>query len=88
MCESGKGDYFGGSVTAGVIVDPEAVPLLKSLGVDDSKKINDAKIPGLAAEIKKICFGKYKVLHLKPAKYNELYEKFQAQGKNLNSLLS
>ncbi len=86
--ESGKGDFFGGLVTAGVIVDPEAVPLLKSLGVDDSKKINDAKIPGLAVEIKKICYGKYKVLHLKPAKYNELYEKFQAQGKNLNSLLS
>ncbi|WP_157729383.1 ribonuclease HIII [Tumebacillus algifaecis] len=86
--ESGKGDFFGGLVTAGVIVDPEAVPLLQSLGVDDSKKITDAKIPGLAAEIKKICYGKYKVLHLKPAKYNELYEKFQSQGKNLNSLLS
>ncbi|ARU59878.1 ribonuclease HIII [Tumebacillus avium] len=86
--ESGKGDFFGGLVTAGVIVDPEAVPLLQSLGVDDSKKITDAKIPGLATEIKKICYGKYKVLHLKPAKYNELYEKFQSQGKNLNSLLS
>ncbi|TCP53929.1 ribonuclease HIII [Tumebacillus sp. BK434] len=86
--ESGKGDFFGGLVTAGVIVDPEAVPLLQSLGVDDSKKITDAKIPGLAAEIKKICYGRYKVLHLKPAKYNELYEKFQSQGKNLNFLLS
>ncbi|ASS74369.1 hypothetical protein CIG75_04805 [Tumebacillus algifaecis] len=75
-------------VTAGVIVDPEAVPLLQSFGVDDSKKIADAKIPGLAAEIKKICYGKYKVLHLKPVKYNEPYEKFQSQGKNLNSILS
>lgn len=88
MYESAKGDFFGGLVTAGVIVDPEAVPLLKSLGVDDSKKITDAKIPSLATEIKKICYGKYKILSLKPAKYNELYEKFQAQGKNLNSLLS
>jgi len=86
--ESGKGDFFGGLVTAGVIVDPEAVPLLQSLGVDDSKKITDAKIPGMAAEIRKICYGKYKVLSLVPAKYNDLYEKLKSEGKNLNSLLA
>ncbi|HEU4965231.1 MAG TPA: ribonuclease HIII [Bacilli bacterium] len=86
--ESGKGDVFGGLVTAGVIVDPEAVPLLRSLGVDDSKKITDAKIPGMAAEIRKICYGKYKVLPLVPAKYNDLYDRFKSEGKNLNSLLA
>lgn len=86
--ESGKGDYFGPLVTAGVIVDPDAVPLLRSLGVDDSKKITDAKIPGMAAEIRKICYGRYKVLSLKPEKYNELYEKLTSQGKKLNSLLA
>ena len=68
-------------MTAGVIVDPDAVPLLRSLGVDDSKKITDAKIPGMAAEIRKICYGRYKVLSLKPEKYNELCKK-------LNSLLA
>jgi ribonuclease HIII len=82
--ESGKGDFFGPLVTAGVIVDPEAVPLLQSLGVDDSKKITDKKIPGMAEEIRKICFGKYKVLQINPAKYNELYGKM----KNLNVLLA
>ncbi|PWK13338.1 ribonuclease HIII [Tumebacillus permanentifrigoris] len=82
--ESGKGDFFGPLVTAGVIVDPEAVPLLQSLGVDDSKKITDKKIPGMAEEIRKICFGKYKVLQINPVKYNELYGKM----KNLNVLLA
>ncbi|WP_161780650.1 hypothetical protein [Tumebacillus flagellatus] len=32
-------------MTAGVIVDPEAVPLLQALGVDDSKKITEKKSP-------------------------------------------
>lgn len=86
--ESGKGDVFGGLVTAGVLVDPEAVPLLRSLGVDDSKKITDDKIPGMAAEIRKICYGKYKVLPLVPSKYNDLYDRFKSEGKNLNSLLA
>lgn len=48
MCESTKGDFFGGLITVGVIVGPEDVPLLQSLGVDDSKKINDAKIRTIA----------------------------------------
>ncbi|KEO84564.1 ribonuclease HIII [Tumebacillus flagellatus] len=86
--ESGKGDFFGGLVTAGVIVDPEAVPLLQSLGVDDSKKINDAKIQSMSTEIRKICYGKYKILSLVPSKYNDLYERMKGEGKNLNSLLA
>ncbi|MBL0386068.1 hypothetical protein JJB07_05320 [Tumebacillus sp. ITR2] len=32
-------------VTAGVIVDPESVPLLQSLGVDDSKRSPTKKSP-------------------------------------------
>jgi ribonuclease HIII len=80
----GKGDFFGPLVTAGVIVDPEAVDLLKSLGVNDSKKITDKKISGMAEEIRKICFGRYKVLQINPAKYNDLYGKM----KNLNVLLA
>jgi ribonuclease HIII len=38
----------------------------------------------MAQEIRKICFGKYKVLQINPAKYNELYGKM----KNLNVLLA
>jgi ribonuclease HIII len=86
--ESGKGDFFGPLITAGVIVDPEAVPLLQALGVDDSKKITDAKIPSMAAEIRKICYGKYKLLPLVPAKYNDLYRRISEQGKTLNHLLA
>ncbi|KEO84562.1 hypothetical protein EL26_03325 [Tumebacillus flagellatus] len=38
----------------------------------------------MAEEIRKICYGKYKVLQMNPAKYNELYGKM----KNLNVLLA
>lgn len=38
----------------------------------------------MAEEIRKICFGKFKVLQINPAKYNELYGKM----KNLNVLLA
>jgi ribonuclease HIII len=31
LYESDQGDYFRGLVTAGVIIDPEAIPLLQSL---------------------------------------------------------
>jgi ribonuclease HIII len=63
-------------------MEPEAVPLLKALGVDDSKKITDAKIPSMAVEIRKICYGKYKLLPLVPAKYNDLYRRISDQGKS------
>jgi ribonuclease HIII len=50
--ESGKGDYFGPLVIAGVYVDPSTGPVLRELGVDDSKKLTDLKIGKLAAAIK------------------------------------
>lgn len=86
--ESGKGDYFGPLTCACVFVDAATESRLKALGVDDSKKITDARILRMAEEIRRLGPSVGRVLVLKPQKYNELYAKFTAQKKNLNHLLS
>jgi len=80
--ESGKGDYFGPLVIAGVYSGEEVEEKLKRLNIRDSKLISDNRVLVLAAEIKK--HAKYSVVVIGPKKYNELYEKF----KNLNKLLA
>ncbi len=87
--ESGKGDYFGPLVVAGVYVTDQTAAILKKLGVMDSKQLTDARIGAIHAELvqvvgeKAIC-----TVEMGPAKYNELYAKFKAGGKNLNHLLA
>lgn len=80
--ESGKGDYFGPLVIAGVFTDEKTSKLLVEAGVTDSKKINDRKIEELAELIKGIC--PYDIVVITNEKYNELYESI----KNLNRLLA
>jgi len=81
--ESGKGDYFGPLVIAGVYVNSKAqLQKLDYLGVIDSKELSDGQILKLAKEIKKIC--KYDIVTINPKKYNELYQTI----KNLNKLLA
>lgn len=80
--ESGKGDYFGPLVIAGVHADESKKRILENLGVMDSKKISDSRISMLANEIKKIC--KYNIVVINNEKYNQLYEDM----KNLNILLA
>lgn len=86
--ESGKGDYFGPLVTAGVWVDEQLAAHLKSIGVRDSKEINDADILKLAKKIVEICPEEHSIIEISPEKYNELYEQFQREHKNLNTLLA
>ena len=51
--EVGNGSYFGGIVTASVLVRDQAdVDFLLELGVRDSKKISDKKIREMAPQIK------------------------------------
>ncbi len=87
--ESGKGDYFGPLVIAGVLVSEETIPALKALGVMDSKKLTDAIIRQLYHGIEEIvgedAIG---VVEIGPAKYNELYDRLKSGGKNLNHLLA
>ena len=83
--ESGKGDFFGPLVIAGVYVDREIARRLLSLGVTDSKKIgSDNRIRQLADEIDKTPGLAANIVLIGPEKYNLLYEKFG----NLNDLLA
>jgi Ribonuclease HIII len=86
--ESGKGDYFGPLVAAGVFVDENAAIKLKSIGVKDSKLLSDSNIHKISPKIQDICFNKFSVIEISPEKYNELYEQFQKERKNLNTLLA
>jgi ribonuclease HIII len=78
--ESGKGDYFGPLVIAACYVGPEHVAELD--GVKDSKKLTDITAMRLGDTIRRTC--PFEVISIGPAKYNELYGKFQ----NLNKLLA
>src|ERR1700722_19629180 len=83
--ESGKGDFFGPLVIAGVYVDREITRQLLALGVTDSKKIgSDNRIHQLADEIGRTPGLAANVVLIGPEKYNALYEKFG----NLNDLLA
>ena len=83
--ESGKGDFFGPLVIAGVYVDRGIARKLMEGGVQDSKRISsDARIRALAETIRKTSMELNDVVLIGPAKYNELYEKFG----NLNKLLA
>ena len=80
--ESGKGDYFGPLVVAGVFLPDDQQGVLRELGVKDSKKFSDSRVRQLAEVIKK--GYKYSLVIIGPEKYNELYAKLR----NLNRILA
>ena len=80
--ESGKGDFFGPLIIAGVQADNNCKQKFIDLGVKDSKKLDDKKILQLANIIK--ANAVHSVIVITPQKYNELYSKFN----NLNKLLA
>lgn len=68
--EVGNGSYFGGIVTASVLVhDQTDVDFLLELGVRDSKKISDKKIREMAPQIKDRL--EYAISEAIPAQYNQ-----------------
>ncbi len=83
--ESGKGDYFGPLVVAGVFADKKIKDALLKTGVKDSKQLSDYNIRKIADEIKKILTTvNYNIVTINPEKYNQLYEKIG----NVNKLLA
>lgn len=80
--ESGKGDYFGPLVIAGVLCNLESEEKLKSLNVRDSKMVSDNQVKEIAEKIKQICV--HNLVVIGPEKYNQLYDKVR----NLNKLLA
>jgi ribonuclease HIII len=83
--ESGKGDYFGPLVVAAVLVRPEDVEVLRTLGVRDSKSMGDAEARRVAGEITSGYGDRVAVVSIPPVRYNELRGQF---GNNLNRLLA
>ena len=83
--ESGKGDFFGPLVIAGVYVDRGIARKFMEAGIQDSKRIgSDKRIRDLARIIKTTQGAVASVVEIGPIKYNELYRKIG----NLNRLLA
>ncbi len=77
--EVGTGDYFGPMTVVAAYVQKEQLPLLKELGVRDSKELTDAKIIEIAKQL--VSFIPYSLLVLHNEKYNAFQEKGMSQGK-------
>ncbi len=71
--EVGNGSYFGGLAVVASFVTPDDHPLLKKLGVDDSKNLTDSKIRQIAPILEENI--KHKALLLSPQKYNQVVGK-------------
>jgi ribonuclease HIII len=83
--ESGKGDFFGPLVVAGVYIDGQVARRLRDVGAVDSKRISsDERIFKIAADIRSVPGLAWEVISIHPERYNELHEKFG----NLNRLLA
>ena len=83
--ESGKGDFFGPLVIAGVYIDRGIARKFMEAGIQDSKKIgSDKKIRDLAKIIKTTQGAVASVVEIGPVKYNALFGKIG----NLNRLLA
>ena len=80
--ESGKGDFFGPLVIAGVMVDNKSAELFKNLKIRDSKTISDNTILKMSVDIKSN--AKFSIISIGNERYNELYKNFG----NLNKLLA
>jgi len=83
--ESGKGDFFGPLVSAGVYVNGDAAKSLKEAGIQDSKKIgSDKRIRDLADIVKATRGCVISVVPVGPEAYNRLYLKMRS----VNTLLA
>jgi ribonuclease HIII len=83
--ESGKGDFFGPLVIAGVFTNRDIAHSLMAAGIQDSKRIgSDQRIRDLAEIIRETPGVIFNVVSISPEKYNALYAKFA----NLNKLLA
>lgn len=83
--ESGKGDFFGPLVIAGVLVVPKTERELHKMGVMDSKKVgSDNRIAEIAGGIRSaVGSNGFNIVVIGSSKYNELHEKMG----NVNRIL-
>ena len=78
--EVGTGDFFGPVVVVATLVKKEDITFLKSLGVDDSKRLSDDQIKAIAPQLTKRLAVAHIPLSLE--KYNTLVSK----GYNMNAI--
>lgn len=72
--EVGNGSYFGPLVVCAVYAESDRLPLLKELGVKDSKMLSDIQIKKLAPQIK-ACVP-FQLLIVSPKKYNQIQPQY------------
>ena len=77
--EVGTGDFFGPMTVVAAYVDQKQMPLLKELGVRDSKGMKDPEIIEIARNLIKTI--PYSLLILPNEKYNSMQRKGMNQGK-------
>ncbi len=83
--ESGKGDFFGPLVIAGVYTDAVIARRLIEIGIMDSKRVTSgARIRKLAAAIRATPGCTTEMVSIGPERYNEMHSSFG----NLNRLLA
>jgi ribonuclease HIII len=80
--ESGKGDFFGPLVVAGLLAGDSDLAYLNDIGVRDSKRLSDLRVAAIAEQLRSRFH--HAVIVLMPEKYNRRYE----QVRNLNILLA
>ena len=80
--ESGKGDFFGPLVIAGVLVTAEDHEALKALGVRDGKTIADKKLMGIDEQLRSSY--PHSLISYSPKDYNAKWQAIR----NLNLLLA
>jgi ribonuclease HIII len=78
--EAGSGDFFGPMTAAAAYVSEKNIPLLKELGVRDSKAMSDETVRAVAKEIQ-MAEIPYSLFVLHNPKYNNLQSKGWTQGK-------
>lgn len=85
MDESGKGDWYGPLVVAAVYVDSQTLVALQRGGVRDSKELDGASLPQIAALVERVVpESSRRVTVLDPEVYNRRY----AGLGNVNLLLA
>lgn len=86
--ESGKGDYFGPLVVAGVVVNSECSSELLENGITDGKNISNTRIRKLANWM----WNKYErhieVEQRMPDEYNNEYDDLENRGENSSRILA
>ena len=78
--EVGVGDFLGPMIVVAAFVSKKDISKLKAYGVQDSKKMTDAKILEIGPEL--VTRFRFSKLTLNNEKYNEMLDK----GENLNSM--